>query len=74
MNRMVAVGLVLVVLGAAALAVRRFTYTEREEVLVIGPFEATAEVEQSVEVPPWLGGVLLGTGVIVIALGSTRRT
>jgi hypothetical protein len=73
MNRMAAVGIVLVVLGAAAFVVRRVTYTDREEVLDIGPIEATAEVEESIEVPSWLGGVLLGAGVIFIALGSARR-
>jgi hypothetical protein len=73
MNRMAAVGIVLVVLGAAAFVVRRVTYTDREEVLDIGPIEATAEVVESIEVPSWLGGVLLGAGVIFIALGSARR-
>ena len=74
MNRMATVGVVLVVLGAAAFVIQRVTYLNREEVLVIGPIEATAEVEESVEVPSWLGGVLLGAGVIFIALGSARRT
>jgi hypothetical protein len=73
MNRAAALGIVLVVLGVAAFIVRQITYTDREEVLDIGPIEATAETEETVQVPPWLGGVLLGAGVIFIAVGSARR-
>ena len=46
------IGVLLVVLGAAALVHRHFSYTTREKVLQIGPFQATADTEKRVEIPP----------------------
>ena len=73
MSRSTTLGIVLVVLGVAAFVIRQFTYTDREEILDIGPIEATAQTEKEVYVPLWLGGVLLATGVVLVAVGSTNR-
>lgn len=73
MSRATTIGMVLVVLGVAAFVIRQFTYTDREEILDIGPIEATAETEEEVYVPLWVGGVLLATGVVLVAVGSTHR-
>jgi uncharacterized membrane protein len=66
-------GIVLVVLGVAAFVIRQFTYTEREEVLDIGPIEASVETEETMTVPLWIGGLLVATGVVLVAVGSTNR-
>lgn len=67
-------GIVLLVLGASAFVIRQFTYTDREEILDIGPIEATAETEEEVNVPLWVGGVLLAAGVVLVAVGSANRS
>lgn len=73
MSRATTMGIVLVVLGVAAFVIRQFTYTDREEILDIGPIEATAETQEEVYVPLWVGGVLLAAGVGLVAVGSTQR-
>lgn len=73
MSRATTIGIVLVVLGVAAFVIRQFTYTDREEILDIGPIEATAETEEEVYVPVWVGGVLLAAGVVLVAVGSAHR-
>jgi hypothetical protein len=73
MSRATTMGIVLVVLGVAAFVIRQFTYTDREEILDIGPIEATAETQEEVYVPLWVGGVLLAAGVVMVAVGSTHR-
>ena len=73
MSRATTMGIVLVVLGVAAFVIRQFTYTDREEILDIGPIEATAETEEEVYVPLWVGGVLMAAGVVLVAAGSTHR-
>jgi uncharacterized membrane protein len=73
MSRATTIGIVLVALGVAAFVIRQFTYTDREEILDIGPIEATAETEEEVYVPLWVGGVLLAAGVVLVAVGSTHR-
>jgi len=74
MSRATTLGIVLLVLGAAAFVIRQFTYTDREEILDIGPIEATAETEEEVYVPLWVGGILLAAGVVLVAAGSANRT
>lgn len=73
MSRTTMLGIVLVVLGVAAFVIRQFTYTEREEVLDIGPIEASVETEETMTVPLWIGGLLVATGVVLVAVGSTNR-
>ena len=50
------VGIVLIILGVAALAYHGITYTTHEKVLKIGPIEATKETEKTIPLPPLLGG------------------
>ena len=50
-------GIVLVVLGLAALAYQGITYTSRETVIDIGPLHATADRQQTLPLPPVLGFV-----------------
>ncbi len=66
-------GLVLIVLGVAALAYQGFTYTSRETVLDIGPLHATAEREKTVPLPPILGGAAVVGGVVLLIAGMRTR-
>jgi uncharacterized membrane protein HdeD (DUF308 family) len=68
------IGLVLIVLGLAALAYQGVTYTTREKVLDIGPIHATAEREKTVPLPPVLGIVAVAAGVVLVVAGFRKRT
>ena len=74
MKPMVVIGIVLMVLGVLALAYQGFSYTDKEKVVDIGPIEATAETEESVAVPPIIGGMLLVGGIVLTVMGARRRT
>jgi hypothetical protein len=65
-------GVILIILGAAALAYQGFTYTTEEEILDIGPIEATQETERTVPISPILGGATLLGGVILVLVGARR--
>jgi len=65
-------GLVLIVLGIAALAYQGITYRSRETVIDIGPIHATAERERTVPLPPIVGGVAVLAGVALVIAGSRR--
>jgi len=67
------IGLVLIVLGLAALAYQGVTYTSRERVLDIGPIHATAEREKTVPLPPVLGIVAVAAGVVLVIAGVRKR-
>ena len=65
-------GIVLIVLGLAALAYQGFTYTTRETVIDIGPIKATADREKTVPLPPILGIVAVAGGVALMIAGSRK--
>jgi hypothetical protein len=67
-------GILLVVLGALALAYQGFTYTRQEKVLDVGPIHATAERHERVSIPPLLGGLALAGGVVLLVLGAKRSS
>jgi hypothetical protein len=74
MKPIVAVGLVLIALGVAALASRGITYTSRDVVLDIGPVRATADRQKTLSLPPGLGIVVVLGGVALLIVGLRRRT
>ena len=66
------VGVLLLVLGLAALAYQGFNYTTRETVLDIGPIHATADRERSVNLPPVVGFVAVAAGVVLLVVGLRK--
>ena len=67
------VGIILIVVGAIALAYGGITYTSREKVLDIGPIEATAERERTIPLPPVLGAVAVAGGIVLLVVGGRKR-
>jgi hypothetical protein len=66
-------GILLVVLGALALAYQGFNYTHREEVLDVGPIHATRDAQEHVSLPPILGGLALIGGVALLVVGARQK-
>jgi hypothetical protein len=65
-------GIVLIVLGVIALAYGGISYTREEEILDIGPVEATAERRETIPLPPVLGGIALVGGIVLLVYGGRR--
>ncbi|GGC71715.1 hypothetical protein GCM10011387_26570 [Pedobacter quisquiliarum] len=65
MNR--TIGLILIVLGVVMLIWTGFSYTKKEKVIDAGPIQVSADKEKSVNWPPYLGGILLIGGIVVVA-------
>ena len=66
-------GIVLIVLGVAALAYQGITYTTRETVLDIGPLKATADREKTIPLPPLVGAAVVVGGVVLLVVGARKR-
>jgi uncharacterized membrane protein HdeD (DUF308 family) len=66
-------GVVLIVLGLAALAYQGITYTRRETVLDLGPIHATADRTRTVPLPPVLGIVAVAAGVALLVVDARKR-
>jgi len=69
MKPIVWVGILLIVVGALALAYQGFGYTRQEKVLDLGPIHATREDHEWVSVPPILGSLALVGGIALIVVG-----
>jgi hypothetical protein len=66
-------GIVLMVLGALALAYQGINYTHREKVLDVGPIHATKDTEEHIPVPPILGGLALVAGIVLLVSGAKQK-
>jgi len=63
-------GVVLIVLGVAALAYEGFTYTTRETVVDVGPIHVTGERQHTVPLQPVFGVVAVAGGLALVLGGS----
>jgi len=74
MKPLIVIGLILVLIGGLALAYQGFSYITHDKVVDAGPIQVTAEKEHFVYLPPILGAVSLGAGVLLMVLGSRSRS
>jgi hypothetical protein len=65
-------GIILIVMGIAALAYQGITYTTREKVVDIGPIHMTADKTNTIPLPPILGGLALVGGIVLLVMGNKR--
>jgi len=71
-NPITLVGIALIVLGVVAFGYQGITYTSREKVIDIGPFQATAETEKTIPLSPLLGGLALVGGIVLVVVGAKK--
>jgi drug/metabolite transporter (DMT)-like permease len=65
-------GVLLIVLGVAALIYQGITYTSRETIVDIGPVHATADRQKTLPLPPALGAAAVVGGVVLLVAGARR--
>ena len=67
------IGFVLIVIGLIGLIYGGITWTQRKEVVDLGPIEITSQERETLPVPPILGAVCLTGGVLLVVAGGRRR-
>jgi hypothetical protein len=67
------VAIVLIVLGAAALATGGFSFTKETHQAKIGPLELSVKEKESVNLPQWLGIGAIGLGVLLLLVPGKRK-
>lgn len=70
MNR--TIGVILIVVGAIMLIWTGFSFTKKEKIIDAGPVEISADKKESVNWPPYLGGILLVGGIVIVATAKRR--
>lgn len=71
-NPITLVGIALIVLGIVAFAYQGITYTSREQIIDIGPIQATADTRKTIPLPPLLGGLVLAGGIVLMLVGVKK--
>jgi uncharacterized membrane protein len=74
MKPIILAGIVLVVLGALALAYQGINYTHQEKVFDVGPIHATADTQDRIPLPPVIGGLVLLGGIALLVVGAKQKT
>lgn len=69
MKPLVLIGIVLIVLGAVALAFQGIPYTTREKIIDIGPIQASADAEKTFPLSPLLSGLVVTGGIVLVLMG-----
>jgi len=67
------IGVVLIVLGLAALVYQGITYTSRETVIDLGPLHATADRQKTLPLPPVVGIAAVAGGVVLLFAVTRKR-
>lgn len=62
------VALLLIVVGALALAYGSFTYTEETHSTQLGPINLSVKDRKTVNIPVWAGAGFVIVGVVLLAL------
>jgi uncharacterized membrane protein HdeD (DUF308 family) len=65
-------GIILIVVGIVMFIITGFSYTTEETVIDAGPIELNAEDQESVNWPPYAGGVALVAGVILVVASRKK--
>ena len=65
-------GIILIVLGALALAYQGIRYTTQEKLIDIGSLHVTTTEKKSIPLPPVVGGVAIAAGIALI-LAERRK-
>ena len=68
------VAILLIVVGALALAYQGINYTHRETVLEVGPIHATADEQKHIPLPPIVGGLAILAGAALLFAGTKQKT
>jgi uncharacterized membrane protein len=71
-NPITLVGIALVLLGIVAFTYQGITYTSREKIIDIGPFQATADTQKTIPLSPLLGGLALVGGIVLVVVGAKK--
>jgi hypothetical protein len=68
------VGIVLILLGIVAFTYQGISYTSRENVVDIGPLQASVDTKKTIPLPPILGGLVLAGGIVLVVLGAKKSS
>ncbi|GMQ27689.1 hypothetical protein [Algoriphagus confluentis] len=70
---MKALGIILIIAGAAMFFVNGLDFTTKEKVIDAGPIQVSADKEKSIEWPAYAGGVVMMAGVVLLFVSKKKK-
>ena len=67
------IGIILIIVGAVMLVWTGFSFTRKEKVVDVGPLEITADKKEQVNWPPYVGGIILVAGIVLLIIPRKPR-
>jgi hypothetical protein len=67
-------GIVLIIVGALALAYQGINYTRQKNVVDLGSIHVTTETQERIPVPPILGGLAVAGGIALLVVGARKKS
>ena len=74
MKPLVLIGVILIALGVAGLAVDHISFTEKRTVIDVGPLKVTADEQRTIPIPTIAGIIAVVMGAGLIFFGRQVRT
>jgi hypothetical protein len=71
---LIILGVVLLILGIAAVLHPAYTYHKQEQVAKIGAFQATVEEEKTAQIPPAAIAAAIVSGLVLVLIGSKMKS
>ncbi len=71
---LIILGVVLLILGIAAVLHPTYTYRKQEQVAKIGAFQATVEEEKTAQIPPVAIAAAIVSGLALVLIGSKMKS
>lgn len=66
------IAILLLVVGAASLAMGGFSYTKDKTVVKLGSLKVSAKEKEQVNIPMWLGVGAIAVGGLLLVFGNKR--
>lgn len=66
------IGIILIIAGAFILIYGSITYTTHKKVIDVGPLQASTKQHKTIPLPPIVGIVLIGGGVVLVIAGRKK--
>ncbi len=73
MNRIVIIGIVLIVLGAAGWIIKSVTYPGESTTIDLGPVDITATQQKRFDIPEVAAQVTIAVGALMVIIGALSR-
>lgn len=66
-------GVLLIVVGLIMLVWSGFTYTKKEKIIDAGSIQITADKQETVNWPPYVGAIAMVAGVVIYMAARRRQ-